>query len=59
MAQTIEIAKLLNVKYDKDNDRLFLTMEVFDPVWKRKILREWQNMEVSLVFGEKNEKANS
>ena len=46
----IEIAKLLNVRVDKSSGRVFLEMEVFDPVWKQKILREWQDVEVKLVI---------
>jgi len=48
-----EIAKLLNVTYDTDTGQVFLKMEVIDPVWKQKILREWQTAEVKLVIEEK------
>jgi len=51
----VEIAKLLNVRVDKDSGRVFLEMEVMDPVWKQKILREWQDMEVKLVLDPKEE----
>jgi hypothetical protein len=51
----VEIAKLLNVKVDKDSGRVFLEMEVMDPVWKQKILREWQDIEVKLVLEPKEE----
>ena len=40
---------------DKDSGRVFLEMEVMDPVWKQKILREWQDMEVKLVLDPKEE----
>jgi len=49
----IEIAKLLNVKVDTKTGRVFLEMEVTDPTWKQKILREWQDVEVKLVIEEK------
>jgi hypothetical protein len=44
-----EIATLLNVRFDKETGRLILEMEVTDPVWKQKILREWQDINVRLV----------
>jgi hypothetical protein len=50
-----EIAKLLNVKVNKDSGRVFLEMEVMDPVWKQRILSEWQNLEVKLVLEPKEE----
>ena len=49
----IEIAKLLNVRVDTKTGRVFLEMEVTDPVWKQKILREWQDVEVKLVIEDK------
>lgn len=49
----IEIAKLLNVKVNKDTGQVFLEMEVTDPAWKQRILREWQEMDVKLVIEEK------
>ena len=45
-----EIAKLLNVKYDSTTGRMFLEMEVFDSVWKQKILSVWQELNVRLVI---------
>lgn len=45
----IEIAKLLNIKYDLDTDRVFLTMEITDPVWKQKILHERDKFEVKII----------
>ncbi len=51
----IEIAKLLNVRVDQDSGRVFLEMEVLDPVWKQRILREWQDLEVKLVFDPKED----
>ena len=51
----VNIAKLLNVTYDTDTGQVFLQMEVTDPVWKQKILREWQDLDVSLVVEDKKE----
>lgn len=50
----VEIAKLLNVKVNKDSGRVFLEMEVIDPVWKQRLLREWQDIDVKLVIEDKN-----
>lgn len=50
----IDIAKLLNVRVDKKTGRVFLEMEVLDPVWKQKILSQWQELDVTLVVEEKN-----
>lgn len=47
-----EIATLLNVRFDKKTGRLILEMEVTDPVWKQKILREWQDIKVRMVIDE-------
>jgi tartrate dehydratase alpha subunit/fumarate hydratase class I-like protein len=49
----IEIAKLLNVKVNTDTGQVFLEMEVTDPVWKQKMLREWQDVDVKLVVENK------
>jgi len=49
----IEIAKLLNVRTDTKTGRVFLEMEVLDPVWKQKILSSWQELNVKLVIEEK------
>jgi len=49
---TEEIAELLNVRYNKETGQVILEMEVTDPVWKQKILHEWQNMKVRLVLDE-------
>ena len=46
----IEIAKLLNVRVDKETGRVFLEMEVLDPVWKQKILSKWQDFDVKLII---------
>lgn len=46
---TEDIAELLNVRYNSDTGQVILEMEVVDPVWKQKILREWQKMKVRLV----------
>lgn len=50
-----QIARLVNVTYDQDTGQVFLKMEVTDPVWRQKILREWQDLEVNLVISEKEE----
>lgn len=47
--QSIDIAKLLNVRYNKETGQVILEMEVTDPVWKQKILREWQTLKMRLV----------
>lgn len=46
----IDIAELLNVRYNKETGQVILEMEVTDPVWKQKVLREWQTMKVRLVL---------
>jgi len=51
----VEIAKLLNVRVDTKTGRVFLEMEVLDPVWKQKILSNWQELEVELIVEEKEE----
>lgn len=48
-----EIAELYTVTYDKNTGDLFLKMKVIDPVWKQKILRNWQDLKVKLVVEEK------
>jgi len=50
----VEIAKLLNVRVDTKSGRVFLEMEVLDPVWKQKILSRWQDFDVKLVIEEKD-----
>ena len=47
-----EVAELLNVRYNNETGQVILEMEVVDPVWKQKILREWQTMKVKLVIDE-------
>ena len=37
----IEIAELLNFRYDDKTGRVILEMEVTDPVWKQKIIKRW------------------
>ena len=49
---SVDIAELLNVRYNKETGQVILEMEVVDPVWKQKILREWQKMKVKLVIDE-------
>ncbi len=53
MSKEIEIARLLNVKVNTDTGQVFLEMEVTDPAWKQRILREWQEVEVKLVIEKK------
>jgi hypothetical protein len=53
MSKEIEIARLLNVRVNTDTGQVFLEMEVHDPVWKQRILREWQSMNVKLVIEKK------
>lgn len=53
MSKDIEIARLLNVSVDTDTGRVFLEMEVTDPTWRQRILREWQDVDVKLVIEEK------
>jgi hypothetical protein len=48
----VNIAKLLNVRYDKNTGRVILEMEVIDPVWKQRILNKWQELNVKLVIEE-------
>jgi len=49
----MEIARLLNVSVDKKTGKVFIEMEVTDPTWKQKILRNWKDKEVVLVIKEK------
>ena len=51
----MEIAKLYNVRYNKENGKVFIEMEITDPAWKQKILKNWQELEVKLVIEEKDE----
>lgn len=50
-----DVARLLNVTYDNKTGQVFLTMEVTDPVWRQKFLREWQELNVKLVVEPKKE----
>lgn len=43
----------MNVKYNSDTGEMFLEMKVTDPVWKQKFLKEWQELDVSLVIENK------
>jgi hypothetical protein len=52
MSKEIEIARLLNVKVNTNTGQVFLEMEVTDPTWKQRILREWQDVDVKLVIEE-------
>ena len=49
----IKIAKLMNVKYDNETGEMYLEMKVIDPVWKQKLLKSWQELNVKLVVEEK------
>lgn len=51
----IEIARMLNVRYDNKDGRVFIEMEVTDPAWKSKIMRDWEKLEVRLVVDEEEE----
>jgi len=51
----IEIARLLNVKVNTDTGQVYLEMEVTDPTWRQRIIREWQNMDVKLVIDDKKQ----
>ena len=53
MSKEIEIARLLNVRVDTETGKVYVEMEVTDPTWKQKILRNWKNLEVRLVVEEK------
>jgi len=48
----VKIAKLMNVKYNSETGEMFLEMKVTDPVWKQKLLKEWQELNVKLVIDE-------
>jgi hypothetical protein len=54
MTKEIEVARLLNVKVNTNTGQVYLEMEVTDPVWKQKILSEWQDSTIKLVI-EKND----
>lgn len=58
MSKEIEIARLLNVRVDTKTGQVYLEMEVTDPTWKQRILREWQDVEVKLVIEEKKSAAD-
>lgn len=51
----IEIAKLYNVRYNDEDGKVFVEMEIIDPAWKQKILRNWEDLEVNLVIEEREE----
>lgn len=50
----IDIAKMINFSYDNKTGKVFITMEVIDPTWKSKIMREFDKLEVKLVIEEGN-----
>ena len=45
----IEIAKMLNVRIDTKTGQVFIEMEIIDPTYKQKIMRNWEELEVKLV----------
>lgn len=45
-----EIAELYTVIYDPDTGELFLKFKVVDPVWRQKILREWEDYRFKLII---------
>ena len=49
----IEIAELYTVTYDKETGDVFLKMKVIDPVWRQRLLRDWQDLNVKLIVEEK------
>ena len=53
MNNEIEVARLLNVKVNTNTGQVYLEMEITDPVWKQKVLSEWQVSTIKLVI-EKN-----
>jgi len=55
MSRDIEIAKMYNVRYNDEDGRVFIEMEVTDPAWRQKILRNWKDLEVKLVIEEQEE----
>jgi len=57
MSKNIEIARLLNVSVNTKTGQVFLKMEVTDPAWRQRILREWQDIDVKLVIEEKESKS--
>lgn len=54
-SQEVDIARMMNVTYDDKTGQVFITMEVTDPVWRQKLMREWENLEVKLVVEEKKD----
>ena len=51
----VEIAELYTVIYDDETGDVFLKMKVIDPVWRQKILRNWQDLDVKLIVEEKED----
>lgn len=50
----IEIAKMLNVRIDTKTGQVFIEMEIIDPTYKQKIMRNWEELEVKLVVEKKD-----
>ena len=48
-----EVARFINLEYDKKTGELFIKIEITDPVWKQKILREWDKIKMNISFEEK------
>ena len=44
----IEVAKMLNYQYDSETGRVFILMEVIDPVMKQRVIRE--SLKVKLII---------
>jgi len=51
----VDVAEIFNFIYDEETGDLYLKFKVVDPVWKQKILREWNKWVFKLVIEEKNE----
>ena len=54
-SQEVDIARMMNVTYDNETGQVFITMEVTDPVWRQRLMRDWENLEVKLVVEEKQD----
>jgi len=51
----VDIARMMNVTYDNKTGQVFITMEVTDPAWRQRLMRDWENLEVKLVVEEKKD----
>ena len=52
----VDVAEIFNYIYDEETGDLYLKFKVIDPVWKQKILREYDKWVFKLVIGEKDGK---